>query len=136
MFRRLSSSPQQPTVEITLDGQTVPLQEGDNLATALLLSQSPVARTTPVSGAERAPYCAMGVCFDCLVTVDGRSNQQACLIEAKAGMVVTRQAGKSDLLSAQPDEQKASQQTPNTPGNQHKAGNKDAQSNKISGADK
>ena len=40
------------------------------------------------SGAPRGPFCGMGVCFDCLVTVDGRPSQRACLTKVSAGMDV------------------------------------------------
>ena len=40
------------------------------------------------SGAPRGPFCGMGVCFDCLVTVDGRPSQRACLTKVAAGMDV------------------------------------------------
>lgn len=52
-------------------------------------------RTTPVSGAERGPYCMMGVCFECLVTVNGRSNRQACLVAVEEDMRVETQRGKA-----------------------------------------
>ena len=39
-----------------------------------------VRRATAVSGAPRLPYCMMGVCFDCLVTIDGVGNRQGCLV--------------------------------------------------------
>ena len=35
----------------------------------------------------------MGVCFDCLVTIDGRQNMQACMTPAREGMVIQRQLG-------------------------------------------
>ena len=53
-------------------------------------------RTTPVTGAPRAPYCMMGVCFDCLVTIDGVGNRQGCLVPVREGMRIEtqqRQAG-------------------------------------------
>jgi hypothetical protein len=50
-------------------------------------------RTTPVSGAPRQPYCMMGVCFECLATVDGRPNRQLCLETVREGMVVETQLG-------------------------------------------
>jgi sarcosine oxidase subunit alpha len=40
----------------------------------------------------------MGVCFDCLVTVDGKQNQQGCLVPVREGMRVTIQHGER-LLS-------------------------------------
>jgi D-hydroxyproline dehydrogenase subunit gamma len=35
----------------------------------------------------------MGVCFDCLVEIDGMGNQQACMREVKEGMNVAPQSG-------------------------------------------
>ena len=50
---------------------------GDTVAAALLAAGVDHCRTTPVTGAPRAPYCLMGVCFDCLVTIDGVGSRQA-----------------------------------------------------------
>jgi predicted molibdopterin-dependent oxidoreductase YjgC len=35
----------------------------------------------------------MGICFDCLVQVDGRLNQRACQVEVVEGMRVQTQRG-------------------------------------------
>ena len=50
-------------------------------------------RTSAVGGEPRAPYCLMGVCFECLVTVDGVGNQQGCLVPLRSGMSVETQIG-------------------------------------------
>lgn len=94
MFRRLDDalSPA-PMVALSVDGVRIEARAGDLLAAALLASGNGVCRATPVSGAPRAPYCMMGVCFDCLVTVDGMGSRQACLVPVRAGMVVETQAG-------------------------------------------
>jgi NADH dehydrogenase/NADH:ubiquinone oxidoreductase subunit G len=39
----------------------------------------------------------MGVCFDCLVEVDGAPNRQACLTPVREGMVIRRQDGAPAL---------------------------------------
>jgi predicted molibdopterin-dependent oxidoreductase YjgC len=78
-------------VRIRIDGQTVEARLGDSVAAALLLSGFTATRTTVVSGAPRAPYCMMGVCFECLVTIDGVANRQACMIGVKEGMSVQTQ---------------------------------------------
>jgi NADH dehydrogenase/NADH:ubiquinone oxidoreductase subunit G len=49
-----------------------------------------------VSGAPRAPYCLMGVCFECLVTVDGVGSRQGCLVPVREGMVIETQLGKRE----------------------------------------
>jgi len=48
-------------------------------------------RETPVGGSERAPYCMMGICFDCLAEIDGVPNRQSCMVEARPGMQIRRQ---------------------------------------------
>jgi len=50
-----------------------------------------------VDGAPRAPYCMMGVCFECLVTIDGVGSRQACLVRVAEGMRVEIQAGAREL---------------------------------------
>ena len=50
-----------------------------------------------VSGAPRLPYCMMGVCFDCLVTIDGVGNRQGCLVPVAEGMQIETQKGKREI---------------------------------------
>ncbi len=38
----------------------------------------------------------MGVCFDCLVTIDGVGGRQACLVPVREGMKVETQQGKRE----------------------------------------
>ena len=85
------------TVEVLVDGQAIRVPEGASAAAAVLVAGLPALRSTPVGGAPRAPYCMMGVCFECLVEIDGRQNQQACLTPAQDGMVVRRQIGARQL---------------------------------------
>jgi D-hydroxyproline dehydrogenase subunit gamma len=86
MFQRLRDI-RQP-VRLTIDGEAVTADAGDSVMAAILASGIASFRRTPQSGAERGPYCGMGVCFDCLVTIDGRGNRQACLAVVREGMVV------------------------------------------------
>ena len=83
-------------VVISVDGARVTAQAGDSVAAALLAAGLTPTRTTPVSGAPRAPYCMMGVCFECLVTVDDIGNRQGCLIPVREGMRVETQKGKRE----------------------------------------
>lgn len=76
-------------VEVSLDGQTLSLPIGANLAAALLAAGIKTLRNTPVSGAPRAPFCMMGACYDCLVDIDGIT-RQACMIDVTEGMTITR----------------------------------------------
>jgi predicted molibdopterin-dependent oxidoreductase YjgC len=91
MFKRIDAAAD--LIRFTFEGQTIEARPGESIAASLLAAGVPALRETPVSGAPRAPYCMMGVCFDCLVEIDGVPNQQACLTAAKAGLVVRRQRG-------------------------------------------
>jgi len=92
VFRRLPDATGD-TVAFTIDGKRAQAYASDTVAAALLCAGVDHCRTTPVSGAKRAPYCMMGVCFECLVTIDGVGNRQACLIPVRAGMRVETQQG-------------------------------------------
>jgi predicted molibdopterin-dependent oxidoreductase YjgC len=93
MFKRLSET---AAIDIVVDGKAVTAREGDTVAAAMLAAGLPHCRTTPVSDSPRAPYCLMGVCFECLVTIDGVGSRQACLIPVRAGMKVDTQLGRRE----------------------------------------
>ncbi len=81
------------TVTVIINGAPFQAPQGCTAAAALLLAGATPTRTTPVSGAPRAPYCMMGVCFECLVEIDGVPNQQGCLVPVADGMRIDRQLG-------------------------------------------
>jgi len=91
MFRELAG-PAVDTVAVTVDGRVLHVPSTFTAAAAVLLHGG-ISRTTPVSGSPRAPYCMMGVCFDCLMEIDGVPNRQACLVPVSAGMRINRQLG-------------------------------------------
>jgi D-hydroxyproline dehydrogenase subunit gamma len=91
MFKRLPDVAG-ATVAVTIDGTPFSAREGDSVAAALLLAGRAACGTTAVTGQKRAPYCLMGVCFECLVTIDGESARQACLIPVRDGMRIETQA--------------------------------------------
>jgi len=81
-----------PQVVLTLDGRPVTAYEGESVA-ALLLAEGIIATRVTRGGEPRGVYCGMGVCFDCLVVVDGVPNTRACVTWVRDGMTVGRQAG-------------------------------------------
>lgn len=98
MFESLKATSEQ--VQFSFNDVAVTAQAGQSVAAALLLASDAALRTTPVSGEPRKPYCMMGVCFDCLVTIDGKPNQQACMVTVRAGMQVASQNGAADTEHA------------------------------------
>jgi predicted molibdopterin-dependent oxidoreductase YjgC len=83
-------------VDMTLDGETLTARAGETVAAALLAHSGAATRET-ANGAPRTAFCMMGVCFDCLVEVDGHPNTQACMTPVRAGMVLRRQRGLRGL---------------------------------------
>ncbi|RYY26096.1 MAG: (2Fe-2S)-binding protein [Sphingomonadales bacterium] len=99
MFRKLDPDRAVATaVSITLDGQPLSVEEGEPIAAILLRQSFIYARRTPVTGTARAPFCMMGVCFECLVEVDGTTSVRSCLTRARAGMDVRRQLERPDPM--------------------------------------
>jgi predicted molibdopterin-dependent oxidoreductase YjgC len=94
MFKRLADTG--TGVALTIDGKPLQAKSGDTVAAALLAAGIEYCRTTPVTGAPRLPYCLMGVCFDCLVTIDGVGSRQACLVSVRQGMKVETQQGRRE----------------------------------------
>lgn len=94
MFRPIDpAAGQRAAVAILIDGQSVQVQAGQTLAMAMLAGDAVPFRHTAVSSAPRSPLCLMGVCFDCMVEVDGRQNVQSCQVEVQEGMRVRRSHG-------------------------------------------
>ncbi len=82
------------TLRLEVDGKAVDVPRGATVAGALLLAGRVASGPHPVSGDAEGPWCLMGVCFGCLVEIDGIPDRQACLVEASAGMVVRSRGGR------------------------------------------
>jgi predicted molibdopterin-dependent oxidoreductase YjgC len=74
--------------EIEVDGRMLSVRPGDTVAAVLLRSGISAFRRS-AAGQPRGVFCGMGICFDCLVTVDGLREQRACITLARPGMRVT-----------------------------------------------
>ena len=82
-----------PSFTIELDGERIEVRPGQSVAAALIAAGHRSWRRTRVGDRPRGVFCGIGVCFDCLATINGTPNQRACLIEAAPGDVVTIQHG-------------------------------------------
>lgn len=97
MFKKLPET-SVATLTVYVDGQPVTAELGESVAAVLLRQNTATSRTTPVHESPRAPYCMMGVCFDCLAIVDGVGSTQTCLVAVHEGMRVQRQFGRRSVL--------------------------------------
>ena len=93
MFRKISP-PSTPPLTLTIDGKSVTAERGETVASVMMRQANPSCRHTPVHGSSRAPFCMMGVCFECLMEIDGEPNSQGCLVIVAEGMRIDRQLGK------------------------------------------
>ena len=73
-------------VDVEVDGKQVEAFEGETIAAVLMAKGIRRFRRTRKGNKPRGMYCGMGVCFDCLVTVDGVHNVRACVTPVKNGM--------------------------------------------------
>lgn len=77
------------SINFTFNGQTISAIPGQTIAAAIFATGEKVLRQTRINGEDRSIFCGIGICWDCVVTVDGVMNQRSCLIEVQPGMVVT-----------------------------------------------
>ncbi|MEX3817016.1 (2Fe-2S)-binding protein [Paraburkholderia sp. BR14263] len=103
LFEQLSAA-HAPKVRIFFNDSSYEVPGGMNLAAVLLAVGIRRFRRTPVSGAARAPYCMMGVCFECLVEIDSQPNCQSCLESTRDGMRVRSQEGVRQMSIGSPVE--------------------------------
>ena len=75
------------------DGDPHVAFRGESVAAALLAAGRRTLRSTPVRGEPRGVFCGMGVCFDCLVVIDGEPSRRACVTFVAEGMRVETQVG-------------------------------------------
>jgi predicted molibdopterin-dependent oxidoreductase YjgC len=86
------------TVTVRIEDREYDVPAGISVAAAVLLCGVSKVRNTPVTGSPRLPYCMMGICFDCLMCIDGVPNQQACQVEVTENMTIEYQQGAAELL--------------------------------------
>jgi len=86
--------------QIQVDGQPVLAYAGETIAAALFANGKRILRRTSKRHEPRSIYCGIGVCYDCLVTVNGVPNQRACMIPVEPGIEVKTQCefAKSDEI--------------------------------------
>jgi len=92
MFRPRPDSPI-ATIPVEVEDRTILVPAGASAAAAVLMAGLSSIRDTPVGANERAPYCMMGVCFDCRAEIDGVPNRQSCMVAVRPGMRIRRQRG-------------------------------------------
>lgn len=89
--------PPTQTLTFYFDGEECSAITGQSVGAVILASGENVLRHTRFNAKPRGMFCGIGVCFDCLVVIDGIPNQRACLVEVKTGMKVETQIGSGSF---------------------------------------
>ena len=95
MFKRID--PNTHMVDIMFEGQAASVPVGISVAAALLYLNAGFNRESAISGSPRSSYCMMGVCFECLVEIDGKLSQRGCQTAVFQGMSINRQLSTGNV---------------------------------------
>ncbi len=76
-------------IELLVDGEVIPAYVGETIAAALTAAGRRVFRHASRTGAPRGVFCGIGVCFECLVTVEGMGQVRSCMVAVRPGMKVS-----------------------------------------------
>ena len=75
-------------ISFHFNGAKITGAEGQSVAAALIANGERELRRTRFGEEPRSIFCGIGICFDCVVTINGVANQRACLIEISNDMKV------------------------------------------------
>ena len=73
-------------MKVFVNGAEIEATESENVGTFLLKRRQQGLRKTRFEDNPRGMFCGIGVCFDCIVTIDGIANQRACITQLREGM--------------------------------------------------
>ncbi len=90
-------------VRAAFEGEPLEAEAGASVAAALIGEGRQAWRTTR-EGRPRGLFCGIGVCYDCLVEIDGESGQRACMIPLRDGMEVRRTGVPGDARTIDDEE--------------------------------
>ena len=85
---RLASIERRKPVTVLVNGRQIDAYEGEPLYAVLLAAGYRQLRKSVSETESRGFFCGMGVCYECLVTVDNKEQQRACVMEVYDGMRV------------------------------------------------
>lgn len=73
-------------VQVEVDGRAVLAYEGETVATVLLVAGKRAFSHADNGDLASRLFCGMGLCHQCLVTVDDVWNVRACMTRVRPGM--------------------------------------------------
>jgi predicted molibdopterin-dependent oxidoreductase YjgC len=93
---RIPSISRGPKITIFVNARETFAYEGETVLAALIAAGLRTLRMSHDRREGRGPFCGMGVCYECLVSINGRANQRACMTEVEDFMEI-RIDGPKDM---------------------------------------
>ncbi|OIQ82253.1 hydrogen cyanide synthase subunit HcnA [mine drainage metagenome] len=84
-------------IQVILNGKIVEANEGQSVGAFLLEQGTRITRNTRFKQKPRGMFCGIGLCFDCLITINGIPNQRACVTSVEEGMAIDTQEGAGSI---------------------------------------
>jgi len=85
---RIPTIRRQPAIRLRVNGRVIEATPGETVLAALTAAGFRVLKKSNVRGEARGAFCGMGVCYECLVTINGAPKQRSCMTEVEAGMEI------------------------------------------------
>jgi sarcosine oxidase subunit alpha len=85
---RIASVQRRPAIRIQVNGRVIEATPGETVLAALTAAGFKVLKKSNVAGEARGPFCGMGVCYECLVTINGLPKQRSCMTEVEENMEI------------------------------------------------
>lgn len=76
-------------VLITVNQKNVTAYEGELVSTVLHCEGIRVFQRKHMNGRPSGIYCGMGICYECLVKINGVPNIRACQTPVEDGMIIS-----------------------------------------------
>jgi sarcosine oxidase subunit alpha len=86
---RITGIDRKEKINLRVNGRTIAAVPGETVLAALTAAGFKVLKKSNVRGDARGPFCGMGVCYECLVTIDGVPKQRSCMVEVADNMEIT-----------------------------------------------
>ncbi len=84
-------------ISLWVDGEIISAYEGETIAAVLTAAGIRITRYTRRTGSPRGVYCGMGVCFDCLILVEGRGFVRSCMTAVAPDMRISTTAVQEEV---------------------------------------
>lgn len=77
------------TVKIRVNNKEMSAYRGETVLAALLAAGYRSIKKSVIKGEPRGALCGMGVCYECVITLNGVPGVRACMVEVEDQMEIT-----------------------------------------------